>query len=92
MSKSAQEFVTPQYAEHAREMSGVQGNTVAAAGALYPLYGLGQAADAVVWYRRPMVVLPIGIAVGAGVGYLIWGMLLPNLKKNLRKSIAREED
>jgi hypothetical protein len=94
MSRNAQEFVTPQakYAEHARDMSGVTSSNGAGV-AMYPLYGLGQtASDSDVWYRRPMFVLPVGIALGVGIGWGIWGWFMPRLKKNVRKSMKREEE
>jgi hypothetical protein len=94
MSRNAQEFVTPQaqYAEHARDMSGVAG-TAQNGVAMYPLYGLGQAeADPNAWYRRPMFIFPVGVVAGIGVGYAIWGWFLPRIKKNVRKSIQRGQE
>jgi hypothetical protein len=93
MPRPASDFVTPeaQYAEAAQDMSGVRSS--APGMSPYPLYGLGQAAtDAVVWYRRPMVVLPVGIALGIGIGWGIWGWFMPTLKKNVRKSMKRNEE
>ena len=93
MSKSAQDFVTPQaeYAEHAREMSGVQGQGTGAT--MYPLYGLGQTSpESVTWYRRPMFVLPIGVALGVGIGWGIWGWFMPRIKKSVRKNMKREQE
>lgn len=95
MSRNAQEFVTPQakYAEHARDMSGVTSGGGAGV-AMYPLYGLGQTAppDPNVWYRRPMFVLPVGVAIGVGIGWGIWGWFMPRLKKNVRKSMKRNDE
>jgi hypothetical protein len=92
--KSAQDFVTPsaRYAEHASDMSGVPGTGGRVA--MYPLYGLGQTApvDPNVWYRRPMIVFPVGVAAGVGIGYAIWGWFMPRLKKSVRKNLKREED
>jgi hypothetical protein len=94
MSKSAQDFVTPQakYAEHASDMSGVAG-AAGSGTAMYPLYGLGQTApDPNVWYRRPMFVLPVGVALGVGIGWGIWGWFMPRLKKSVRKNMKRERE
>jgi hypothetical protein len=94
VSKNAQDFVTPQarYADHARDMSGVAG----AGGqgvAMYPLYGLGQTApDPNAWYRRPMIVFPVGVAAGVGIGWAIWGWWMPRVRKNVRKSIQRGQE
>lgn len=93
MSRNAQEFVTPQaqYAEHARDMSGVAGT--AQGGVMYPLYGLGQTPpDPNVWYRRPMFIFPVGVVAGIGIGYAIWGWFMPRVKKNVRKSIQRGQE
>jgi len=79
MAKSAQEYVRPQaqvrYEEQARQASGAP--NVAAAGAMYPLYGLGQVdpASTVVWYRQPVFVLPAGVAIGFGLGWLWFNMM-----------------
>lgn len=93
MPKPANSFVTPEarYAEAAQDMSGVRGN--APGMAPYPLYGLGQEiATLDVWYRRPLVVLPVGIALGIGIGWGIWGWFMPRLRKNVRKSMKRNEE
>jgi hypothetical protein len=95
MARSAADFVTPEarYAEAAQDMSGVR--SAAPGMSPYPLYGLGQAdasAAVVVWYRRPMVVLPVGIALGIGIGWGIWGWFMPTLRKNVRKSMKRNEE
>jgi len=91
--RNAQDFVTPEarYTDHAQEMSGVQGT--GGGTAMYPLYGLGQAAtDPNAWYRRPMFIFPLGVAAGVGVGYAIWGWFMPRLRKSVRKNLKREED
>lgn len=90
--RPASSFVTPEarYAEAAQDMSGVRGS--APGMAPYPLYGIGQVATdtvSVVWYRRPMIVLPVGIALGVGIGWGIWGWFMPRLKKNVRRSMKR---
>jgi len=91
--RSAQDFVTPQarYAEHAQEMSGVQGT---GGPVMYPLYGLGQAGTgvAVVWYQRPMVIFPLGVMAGVGIGYAIWGWFMPRIKKSVAKNIRRGQE
>lgn len=91
--KNAQDFVRPsaRYAEHARDMSGVRGG-VGESVSMYPLYGLGQTDSAVVWYRRPMFIFPLGVAAGVGIGYAIWGWFMPRLRKNVRRSMKREEE
>jgi hypothetical protein len=95
MSRNAQDFVTPEarYAEHARDMSGVAGGAGGPV-AMYPLYGLGQTApvDPNVWYRRPMVVLPVGIVLGIGIGWGIWGWFMPRMRKSVRKNIQRGQE
>jgi len=92
MPRPASDFVTPEarYAEAAQDMSGVRSSSPGMSP--YPLYGLGQAEDTTVWYRRPMFVLPVGIAIGVGIGWGIWGWFMPTLRKNVRKSMKREED
>lgn len=93
MPRPASDFVTPEarYAEAAQDMSGVRSS--APGMSPYPLYGLGQAeTPTVVWYRRPMVVLPVGIAIGLGLGWGVWGWFMPKLKKNVRKSMKRGEE
>jgi hypothetical protein len=82
--KNAQDFVT-EYAQEVAPSAGVAGNN------MVPLYGLGQASNPVVWYQRPIVIFPIGIAVGVGIGWGIWGWFMPRLRKNVRKSMKDEE-
>lgn len=94
--RNAQDFVTPEarYAEHARDMSGVQSGTGGGV-AMYPLYGLGQTATSTsttVWYRSPMLVFPLGFAAGVGIGYAIWGWFLPRVRKSVRKNIQRGQE
>lgn len=92
--RNAQDFVTPEarYADHARDMSGVMSGAGGGV-AMYPLYGLGQTTpDPNAWYRRPMIVFPVGVAAGVGIGYAIWGWFMPRLKKSVRKNLKREED
>lgn len=91
--KNAQDFVTPQakYAEHASDMSGVPGSGGRVA--MYPLYGLGQTSSGtVVWYQRPMLIFPLGVAAGVGIGYAIWGWFMPRLKKSVRRNMKRNEE
>lgn len=90
--KNARDFVTPEarYAEQADAMSGVRG-TAAADMVVYPLNGLGQVSE-VAWYQRPMIVLPVGIALGVGIGWSIWGWFMPRMTKNLKRKIARGQE
>lgn len=92
--KNAQDFVMPnaRYAEQAREMSGVRRGGVGESVSMYPLYGLGQTASDIVWYRRPVFIFPLGVAAGVGIGYAIWGWFMPRLRKNVRRSMKREEE
>ena len=95
--RNAQDFVTPEarYSEHEQEMSGVPRGVGGGGVAMYPLYGLGQASAAVdpnAWYRRPMFVLPFGVALGVGIGWGVWGWFMPRLKKSVRKNLKREEE
>lgn len=70
--RDATQFVT----ERARQMSGAAETPGMPA---YPLYGLGQVETDVVWYRRPIVIFPLGVAVGFGLGYVVFCMALPAL-------------
>lgn len=81
------QFVQPQqYAQQASEMSG--GAMPTAGMPSYPLYGLpsslGQAADEVPFYRRPLVCFGAGAAV-VGLAWAYFGWWRPmqsKLKKN----------
>lgn len=88
MARTAQDFVTPEgrYGERASAASGVPGGQNGMAP--YPLYGLGQTEAPIAWYKRPLVVLPVGVAFGVGLGYLYWGWLKPKMKpkKNPKKA------
>jgi len=81
-----------QFSRAADQASGVGGSQQGMAP--YPLYGLptlGQTQETPVpFYRRPMVVFVAGSAVGFGLGYLVFGRLIPKLKKNWAK--AKEQD
>jgi hypothetical protein len=80
-----------QYANAARAAAGGIGDQPGAPP--YPLYGvdgLGQVAETPVpFYRQPMFVFPAGVAVGLGLGYLVWGLALPRIRRNERKRIAK---
>jgi hypothetical protein len=80
------------FEEAAAQASGVSGPQPGMAP--YPLYGvppLGQTEAAPVpFYRAPMVVLPVGIAVGFGLGYLVFGKLLPSMKAKMKKNWEEE--
>ena len=81
------EYAIPSaYADQAQQMSGAP----ATAGmAPYPLYGLptlGQDTEAAVpFYKRPLFCYGVGTAAGFGLGYLVFGMLMPKMKKNTEK-------
>jgi len=87
---NAQDFVTPQAREaYAQNMTGVR---TAAAGVV-PLYGVGQVdTSALAWYKRPAFTIPLGVATGIGIGYAVWGWLMPRIKKNVAKSIRRGQE
>jgi hypothetical protein len=73
------------YAE--QQMSGAP----ASAGmAPYPLYGLptlGQETEtAVPFYKRPMFCYGVGTAAGFGLGYLVFGMIMPRMSKKPKKN------
>jgi hypothetical protein len=79
------------FEQAAAQASGVAGSQPGMAP--YPLYGvppLGQEPPPVQWYRAPMVVLPVGVAVGFGLGYLVFGKLLPGLKAKMKKNWQEE--
>lgn len=90
------DYVTPEgrYAEHVQEMSGAPPQ---AGMAPYPLYGLpplGQEDVNVPFYKKPVFCLVVGGAAGVGIGYLVWGWLLPRMKpmrKNKKKAAETEE-
>lgn len=92
--RNAQDFVTPQakYEEHAGHMSGVA--SPGGSNVMYPLYGLGQASDtgAAAFYSRPLFLVPLGVVLGVGIGYGIWGWFMPRLKKNVRKNMQRGQE
>jgi hypothetical protein len=77
----AQDQAFEQAVEHASGVSGPQPGMPA-----YPLYGvppLGQTQEAPVpFYRAPLFVGVVSGAAGFGLGYLVFGKLLPKLKKN----------
>jgi hypothetical protein len=39
-----------------------------------------------------MFIFPLGVAAGVGIGYAIWGWFMPRLRKNVRRSMKREEE
>lgn len=80
------DYVTDEarYAEHAHEMSGAAAGGPGAAP--YPLYGLptlGQETEAAVpFYKKPVFCYGVGAAVGFGIGYAVFGFVMPRMKKN----------
>lgn len=91
-----EDFVTQDhaYAEQAEQMSG---SAPASAGmAPYPLYGLpnlGQETEsAVPFYKRPLFCYGVGAAAGFGAGYLVFGFLMPRMKKNPKKRKKKEPE
>lgn len=72
--------------EQAEEMSGVQRSAPGAAP--YPLYGipsLGQEEAASPFWRAAWFCYPAGAVAGFGLGYLVFGWLLPRMRKNPKK-------
>lgn len=85
----AEQYVTDEarYAERMDEASGVSGGAQANM-APYPLYGLGQPAaePAVPLWKKPWFCYSFGAAVGVGIGYGIFGWLMPKyVRKNRRR-------
>lgn len=80
-----------QYANAARAAAGGIGDQPGAPP--YPLYGtdgLGQVIDTPIpFYRQPLFVFTAGTAVGLGLGYLVFGKLIPSIRRNERKRIAK---
>lgn len=90
MPSAAEQFVTPQgrYDERAAQVSGVRGG--AQGMAPYPLYGVDAIEGTVAWYKRPIVVLPVGVGIGIGLGWLWWAWLKPKMKP--KKNPAKKGD
>lgn len=93
---SPSDYVTPGsgFAEQAEQMSG---SAPASAGmAPYPLYGLpplGQEPEAVVpFYKRPLFCYGVGTAAGFGLGYLIFGVVMPRMGKKKPKRNSKKKD
>jgi tetrahydromethanopterin S-methyltransferase subunit D len=72
-------------------MSGVAGG-VGGGAAMYPLYGLGQTSATAPSWQRPMIIFPLGVVAGVGLGWAIWGWFMPRIKKSVRKNIQRGQE
>lgn len=77
------------YADHQ-----ASGAPASAGMAPYPLYGLptlGQETEAAVpFYKRPLFCYGVGAAAGFGIGYAVFGFLMPRMKKNPSKKKTKE--